>query len=493
MSKKNYDNMYTALKMNLATLRLAKICGLVLLLCLILINGCAVGPDYKPIETTLPSTWAGPAPKSDTNTITEKDIACWWTAFNDPLLVSLVNRAIESNLDIRQAEARIRQARAARGVSLSGFGPVLNAVSSYRRSHSPQSAAANDGITSSQYQAGFDAAWELDIFGGVRRSVEAADADLNVVIEGRNDVLVTLAAEVAVNYIDLRAYQQRLNIARNNLAAQKHTAELTHKIVTAGFANSLDAANADAQAATTAAQIPLLEASAEQSIYSLSLLIGREPAALLTELKESSDIPAASPLVPVGVPSDLLRRRPDIRRAEAQIHAATARIGVATADLFPKFSISGSAGFQNDEFNSWMDRVNRFWSFGPSVSWQIFNTGKTISNIELQKALQEQSAITYKQTILTALKEVDNALIASTKEEERKKAFSDAVAANKKAVDLAKQLYIHGQTDFLNVLLAQRSLYASEDALAQSTRTVSTNLVALYKAIGGGWGTIIVE
>ncbi|MBU4011417.1 MAG: TolC family protein, partial [Proteobacteria bacterium] len=231
----------------------------------------------------------------------------------------------------------------------------------------------------------------------------------------------------------------------------------------------------------------------EQAIYSLSLLIGREPVALLTELRDLSEIPAASPSVPVGVPSDLLRRRPDIRRAEAQIHAATARIGVATADLFPKFSISGSVGFQNDEFNSWMDRVNRFWSFGPSVSWQIFNTGKTISNIELQKALQEQSAITYKQTILTALQEVDNSLIASAKEEERKKAFSDAVTANKKAVDLAKQLYIHGQTDFLNVLLAQRSFYASEDALAQSTRTVSTNLVALYKALGGGWETTIVE
>ncbi|MBA3035318.1 MAG: efflux transporter outer membrane subunit [Desulfobacterium sp.] len=485
MSKKRYDNMYAVLKKNI------KICGLVLLLCLILVIGCAVGPNFKPIEATLPSTWAGPAPKSDTGT--EKEIAGWWAAFNDPILVSLVKRATDSNLDVKQAEARIRQARAARGVSISGFGPVINAVSSYRRSHSPQSTAGSDGITSNQYQAGFDAAWELDIFGGVRRSVEAADADLQAAVEGRRDVLVTLAAEVAVNYIDLRAYQQRLIIARNNLAAQNHTAELTHKRVSAGFASSLDAANADAQAATTAAQIPLLEASTEQAIYSLSLLIGREPAALLTELRDLSEIPAASPSVPVGVPSDLLRRRPDIRRAEAQIHAATARIGVATADLFPKFSISGSVGFQNDEFNSWMDRVNRFWSFGPSVSWQIFNTGKTISNIELQKALQEQSAITYKQTILTALQEVDNSLIASAKEEERKKAFSDAVTANKKAVDLAKQLYIHGQTDFLNVLLAQRSFYASEDALAQSTRTVSTNLVALYKALGGGWETTIVE
>lgn len=464
---------------------LVNICGFVLLLCIIFIAGCAVGPDYKPIETTVPSGWAGPAPNPAA--IPEKEMAIWWTAFNDPVLVSLVKRATESNMDIKQAEARIRQARAARGVSIAGFGPVVNAVGSYMRSHSPQSTTGNDGITSGQYQAGFDAAWELDIFGGVRRSVEAADADLLAAVEGRRDMLVTLAAEVAVNYIDLRAFQQRVIIARNNLTAQQHTAELTHKRLSAGFVSSLDAANADAQAATTAARIPLLEASAEQAIYRLSLLIGREPGALLTELRASSDIPAALPSVPVGVPSDLLRRRPDIRRAEAQIHAATARIGVATADLFPKFTISGSAGFQNNEFKSWMDRVNRFWSFGPSVSWQIFNTGKTISNIELQKALQEQSVISYKQTILTALQEVDNTLIALAKEEERKKAFYDAVTANKKAVDLAKQLYIHGQTDFLNVLLAQRSLYASEDALAESTRTVSTNLVALYKALGGGW------
>lgn len=458
---------------------------IVLLFILSCITGCAVGPNYKLIETKLPATWAGPAPK--TYTMPEKEIACWWSAFNDTLLSSIVERAIEANLDVKQAEARIRQARAARGVSISGFGPVLNAVSSYRRSHSPQSAAANDGITSNQYQAGFDAAWELDIFGGVRRSVEAADADLQAAVEGRRDVLVTLAAEVAVNYIDLRAFQQRLIIARNNLAAQQHTAELTNKRLSAGFASSLDAANADAQVATTSAQIPQLEASIEQAKYSLSLLIGREPSALREELNTFSDIPAALPDVPVGVPSDLLRRRADIRRAEAQIHAATARIGVATADLFPKFTISGSVGFQNDEFKSWMDKVNRFWSFGPSVSWQIFNTGKTISNIELQKALEEQSAISYKQTILTALQEVDNALIASAKEEERKKALFNAVTANKKAVDLAEKLYTYGQTDFLNVLLAQRSLYASEDALIQSSRTVSINLVALYKALGGGW------
>ena len=465
---------------------------LVLMFCLITVAGCAVGPDYQPLETPVPDTWASPVPETvlqpDTN------MARWWTVFDDPTLVSLVERAIASNLDLKQAESRIRQARAARGVSVAGLGPVVNAGSSFQRSLSSsggilenQTNASSDGVIYNLYQMGFDAAWELDIFGGVRRGVEAADADLLAAVEGRNGVQVTLAAETAINYINLRGFQQQILIARNNLLAQQHNAELTRKKYQAGLTSALDTVNAEALAATTAAQIPLLESSAQQAIYSLGLLVAREPGALLPELSAPSPIPAAPPVVPAGIPSELLRRRPDIRGAEAQIHAATARIGVATADLFPKFTLSGSAGFQNNDFNSWMNWSNRFWSFGPSVDWQIFNTGKTLSNIELSKALQEQSFISYRQTVLTALQEVDNALIASTKERDHFQALSTAVAANRKAVFLATQLYTHGQTDYLNVLIAQRSLYVSEDALVQSTRTVSTNLVALYKALGGGW------
>ena len=301
-------------------------------------------------------------------------------------------------------------------------------------------------------------------------------------------MLVTLAGEVALNYVDLRGFQQRIAIARKNLEAQQHTAKVTRERFEGGFVGALDVANADAQAATTASQIPLLEASARQTIHSLGILLGNEPAALVPELSAAGEIPAAPPDVPLGVPSDLLRRRPDIRRAEAQIHAATARIGVATADLFPKVTLSGSTGFQGGQFDSWLDWTNRFLSVGPSVDWQVFNAGRVRYNIELQRALEEQSLLTYRQTVLTALQDVENALIASTKEQEHRKALLDAVTANRKAVDLATQLYVQGLTDFLNVLNAQRSLYASEDALVQSTQTVSTDLVALYKALGGGWG-----
>jgi multidrug efflux system outer membrane protein len=463
---------------------------LVLICCMV--TGCAVGPDYQPIETPVPDAWAGPTPETVSPAVL--DMAVWWKSFDDPVLASLVERVMASNLDMKLAQARIRQARAVRGISVSGLGPAINAGGSFQRSQTSlggtlegKNGVSDDGVIANLYQTGFDAAWELDVFGGVRRGVEAADADLLAAEEDRNSIRVTLAAETAVNYINLRGYQQQIIIARNNLTAQQHNAGLTRKKYQAGLSSALDTVNADALAASTAAQIPLLESSAQQAIYSLSLLIAREPGTLLPELRVPSPIPAAPPSVPVGVPSELLRRRPDIRSAEARIHAATARIGVATADLFPKFTLSGSSGFQGSDSNSWLNWSNWFWSYGPSVNWQIFNTGKTLSNIELNKALEEQSFISYQQTVLTALQEVDNALIASAKEREHYQALSTAVAANRKAVFLATELYRHGQSDYLNVLIAQRSLYTSEDALVQSTRTVSTNLVALYKALGGGW------
>src|SRR5512139_2533345 len=311
------------------------------LLCLILVAGCAVGPDFKPPEMPVPAGWAGPPPLPAV-TPAEKDLANWWTVFDDWMLPSLIQQAVESNLDVKFAEARIRQARAARGIAESFLGPTLDATGSYQRSEAAVSPTTGTGrnsdntvrVATNQYFAGFDAAWELDIFGGVRRSVEAADADLQASVEARRDVLVTLTAEVARNYIDLRAFQQRILIAQQNLETQKHSAKLTRQRFEAGLASRLDVANAEAQVATTAAVIPLLESSARQAIYSLGVLLGRPPAALVQELAPALAIPTAPPSAPMGVPSELLRRRPDIRQAEAGVHAATARIGVAEADLY---------------------------------------------------------------------------------------------------------------------------------------------------------------
>lgn len=464
-----------------------------------MVVGCAVGPDYRRPVTKVPENWNAQevvtAAQPSKTTTEPVELLEWWNAFNDPTLGSLVEMAIRSNLDLRQAEARIRQARAARGVAGAALWPEVDASGIYKKSQSSSAtvttggpALATAGGLRELFQVGLDASWELDIFGGTRRNIEAATADLRAAVEARRDVLVTLVGEVGTNYISLRGFQQQIAIARRNLEAQRRTAEITHRRFEAGFVSALDTANADAQVATTEAQIPVLESSARAAIYSIGVLLGQQPAALEKDLIKVSPIPPTPPEVPVGLPSELVRRRPDIRRAEAQLHAATARIGVATADLFPKFSLTGSFGFSSNDLTKLGNLANnKFWSFGPSVTWPIFAGGRIRWNIKLQDALQEQALAAYEKTVLTALKDVETALVAYAKEQEHRKALTEAVVNNRKAVDLAMKLYIYGKTDFLNVLTAQRSLYTSEDALVQSIRTVGTNLIALYKALGGGW------
>ena len=453
--------------------------------CVLAMAGCMVGPDYHLQKTSVPSAYTGTIAATKGST-THADLVHWWTTFEDPNLTSLVERATKSNLDLKQAESQIRQARASRGVVSTALWPTVNATGSFIRGQTPGSSTIPPK-TRDLWQTGLDAAWEMDVFGGTRRGVEAAESDIQAAVENRRDILVTLTGEVALNYIELRGFQQEIVIAQNNLKVQQQTAELTRNRFQGGLVGALDVANADAQVATTASQIPQMEAAAQQAIYNLSVLLGQEPASLLEELSPTSFIPTTPPEVPVGIPSELLRRRPDIRRAEAQIHSATARIGVATADLFPKFNLVGSMGFESVNSDTLIKPVNRFWSFGPSVDWQIFDAGRIRANIDVQNAIKEQTVLIYQKTVLTALQDVENALITYSKEHERRKALVNAVAANRKAVDLATQLYTQGQTDFLNVLDAQRSLFVSEDSLVQSTRNLSTDLVALYKALGGGW------
>ena len=370
------------------------------------LTGCMVGPNFQRPQSQVPDGWAGPTPAVRLDaTPSEKDLADWWTVFGDQTLSSLVDKAISSNLDLKLAEARIRQARAARGIAGADMGPAVDAAGSFQRSQTPLGTSIGrsretTGPTTNQYRAGFDASWELDIFGGIRRGIEAADADLEAAVEDRRDVLVTLTAEVARNYIDLRSFQQRIATAKQNLKAQERSADLTRQRFQGGFVSGLDVANAEAQVAITAAVIPVLETALQQTIYSIGILLGLEPGALLQALSPVSEIPVAPPSVPLGVPSELLRRRPDIRRAEAQIHASTARIGVATADLFPRVSILGSGGFQAADTGTWFDATSRFWSFGPSIRWPVFDMGRIRANIELKKALEEQSMLGYQKTIL---------------------------------------------------------------------------------------------
>src|SRR5918994_318458 len=462
----------------------------------ILAAGCSVGPNYKPPEIVVPASWnegqqygfhTGPAPLTD-----------WWTEFNDPLLNTLVQRAVQSNLDIRLAEARIREPRALRSVTAADAWPQLDAAGSYRRSRSSENAFVSGGGgdaflggngAGDLFRAGFDASWELDIFGGVRRRVEAADANVEASLEERRNALVILLGDVAKNYIDLRGFQRRLAVARSNLQAQQETLDLTKVRFEAGLSSDFEVAQAEGQVNTTAAQIPALESALKGTVHRLDVLLGRQPGALWTEVSDEAPIPALPPQAHVGMPAELLRRRPDIRRAERVLASATAQVGAATADLYPRFSLIGAFGFQSVSPSDLISAPSRFWSIGPAILWPVFDAGRIRANIAVRDAQQEQALTLYEKTILTAFEDVENSLVNYAKEQTRYRALMDAVAANRRAVQMANELYTRGLVDFLNVLETQRSLYASESELAQSETVMASNLVALYKALGGGWET----
>jgi len=470
----------------------------VLLAAVLLFSGCAVGPDYRRPKEELPSAWIGAsdkAPRESRVSSMTVSLSTWWQAFNDPVLSSLIERGIASNLDLKLASQRIRQSRAVLGEARGALFPSLDASAGYQRSgtHAPDDSRtgieAGSG-TSSLYRAGLDASWEIDVFGGVRRGVEAARAEVEASVEDLRDVLVILVGDIGINYLNLRSLQEQLRITRDNLATQERSAEITRKRYEAGFASALDLSNALAQTASTKAQIPALEAQIRQTIYGLGLLLGDVPGSLIAELSPDRPLPAIPGKVPAGMPSQLLERRPDIRRAEARLHAATARIGVAKADLFPKFFLSGSAGLRADDLDSWSASVTRLWSAGPSVSWNIFNGGRTRARIEENKALAEQALIGYRKAILTALEEVESSWVAFEKEAERQESLKEAIEQNRRAVELANRLYVEGQNDFLSVLVAERSLYAAQAELVRSRNQEATNLVSLYKALGGGWESV---
>ena len=350
---------------------------------------CAVGPSYRPPPVTVPDQWAGLSAAAggaaSVATPGEAAVTEWWQAFHDPTLNLLVTQAVQANLGLQQARARILQARAARVGAGAGSWPTVDATLSNSTSASPANSTTGTVSTRRNLsQAGLDAAWELDFFGGVRRGIEAATANLQAAVEDARDVMVTLTAEVAFDYITLRGLQQQIAIAQQNLEAQRETADITRKRLSVGFVSALDVANAEAQVATTQSQIPLLEAAAQQEIFTLSVLLGQEPRALVGQLATAGAIPPVPPSVPVGLPSELLQRRPDIRRAEAQLHAATAEIGVAKADLFPKISLTGSAGAERLSQGALAALAGAFWSVIPALTQPIFNAGKIRANIRAQ-------------------------------------------------------------------------------------------------------------
>jgi NodT family efflux transporter outer membrane factor (OMF) lipoprotein len=346
------------------------------------------------------------------------------------------------------------------------------------------------GVTSSFYHLGFDATYEVDLFGGIRRSIEAAKAGAEATEDERRAVQVTLLGEVAREYIALRALQTRLDIARHNLRDQRRTLAIVQKRFDNGVAPNFDLVRASAQVDATESSIPPLESGIHQTIYSLSVLLGQDPPALTTELLDAAPIPPVPPRVPVGMPSELLKRRPDVMEAERLVAAATAVQGVATSDFFPHLILGGAAGVESRKASELFDQHKPsagFYAAGPLAKWTIFDGGRRGANLDRAKAQVVAAINTYEATILQALRDVDSALVAYAHDQARRVSLSTLVTENQRAVGIAQSEYSNGIIDLLDVLEVQRNLYASQDALAQATQTVSTDLVALYKALGGGW------
>ncbi len=463
---------------------------LLVVLLIIIITGCVtVGPDYVRPEVPVYKDWHTQL-NGDLN-IREADaqtLAAWWTTLNDSKLSSLIDRAVSGNLDLKKARARVREARARRGVAKADLFPTLDATGTASRSRS--SGETGSGMTRDLYVIGFDAAWELDIFGGARRSVEAAEANLQASHDDWRDVLVSLIAEVALNYIDVRTYQVRLTVAKDNLESQSETYQLSQWRYEAGVSDELAVQQARYNLENTRSQIPVLRSGLEAAMNRVAVLLGEQPGTVHTELEQRESIPVPPLNVAVGVPADLLRRRPDVRKAERDLAAQTAKVGVATAELYPKFTLSGSIGLEALSTGDLFSSGSKFYGFGPSISLPIFAGGAIRQNIEVQSALQEQALIQYEAVILGALEEVENALVAYTEVQQRRQSLSDATRAAQKAAELAEQKYQTGLTDFTNVLDAQRSLLSFQEQLAQSNGNITANLVRLYKALGGGWTSL---
>jgi NodT family efflux transporter outer membrane factor (OMF) lipoprotein len=364
-------------------------------------GGCAVGPDYHPAAAVAPASWS--SPQTGGLTAVAGPAPDWWTSFNDPELNSLMQRALQSNLDLRAAEARLRQARAVRQSSAADFSPTLNANGSFARAKQSQNQPLigalplppNFPFEYSVYQAGFDASWELDIFGAKRRALEAATAEAEGAAESRNDAMVSLLAEVARNYVELRGSQQRLDLARRNVRAQAEALELSRARFQAGVADELEVTRAAALLAGERAAIPPLEISGRGSMYGLAVLLGRDPGALVAELSPVQPVPPVPPEVPIGLPSDLLRRRPDVRRAERQLAAETARIGLAKSDWFPKLSLTGDAGLESVSLGKWFEPGSQFWSLGPTLQWRALDFGRVRAEVRAQTAVQEAALSLY--------------------------------------------------------------------------------------------------
>ncbi len=456
---------------------------LIILSLAMLLPSCAVvGPDYIVPVTAVPAAWNAAQPGTASMAY---ELSGWWTRLNDPLLSQLIERALAGNLNLREAQGRVLEARARRGFAQADRFPTLSASSGADRLRHSNEVGARSA--SELYSAGFDASWELDLFGGRQRAVEAADALLQSAEEDRRDVLVSMAAECAINYVEMRSFQERLGIALANLAAQGDTFDIAGWRFDAGLVTQLDVDQARTALEQTRSQLPALRTGLDQAKNRLAILLGEKPGSLEELLAQSAPVPTPPEAIATGVPADLLRRRPDIRRAERRLAAQTAQIGVATAALYPRLTLVGSIGLESLAASRLFTSAAGTTNAAANAAWTLFDAGRVRHNIAVQGALQEQALARYEAAILGALADVENALVAYAGERQRRDALTAASVSAASALQIARDQYAAGLTDFLVVLETQRTLLALQDQRAASNGEATSDVVRLFKALGGGW------
>lgn len=464
-----------------------------------LLAGCTVGPNYRPPDTPLPPSYAEPHASAG---LSDVDLASWWTAFGDPELDKLVSRAIAQNLDVENAAARIREARAQERVAGAGTLPEVSANSSVTHERISEHAipvppgsggggnGTGFGLPGSEFttfRVGFDASWELDLFGKTRREIEAARARTGAAIWSRRDVQVSSAAEVASAYLALRSLQQQIAVAQAEVERQQRSLHLVDARVRGGLVTGQDLEQQSSELNAAKAAVPPLRAEAEAQIHKIGVLTGDSPESLIADLSPAGASLPSPPSVPAGLPSDLLRRRPDIRAAERNLAAATADIGVATADLYPRFSLSAAPALVSTALSSLLEWGSRNFSGGAAVDWPIFNNGRTRATIEAKTAQQNQALIAYRKTILRALQDVEDALTNIDNDLSEIKELDAALRSASRAEDIARTRYTGGLVTYSDVLQAQAKRITLENRVVETKGAEARDTVALYKALGGGW------
>ena len=454
------------------------------------LGACTVGPDFQKLEAQLPTTWQT-AVTSGASLDTKVD-NLWWQRLGDPQLTQLIDRSASANFDVRTASIRLEQSRLLRQVTDSERLPEVSANAAYKRARNSAEGVLDESNLNGKapfelWTSALDASWEIDLWGHVRRSIEAADADVELSHAQRDGIRLSIAAETATDYIRLRGVQAKLAVARLNLDIARQSQQLTRARYDNGVTTNLDTANSAAQVATIEAVLPSLEAAQSRLINALSFLLATPPRTLHAELIEPKAIPHPAPDVPLGLPSELARRRPDILQSEAALHRATAAIGIAQADFYPRVSLGASMGYQalnGSNLGTWGSRE---WSYGSSVYLPIFQGGRLTGTLQLRKRQEQEAALNYQRVVLSALHEVDNAMTDYAAEQKHHAALEKAVNENTLALRTAKERYAQGAADFLNVLTVQQALLATQNDLVDSATDTAIDRVHLYRALGGGW------